>query len=143
MRNIEEFLDERELYIYRNHPAKSFKMLGEEFGVSGTRISQIKERAIRKIRYEKRRAIAHPWYEEEIKLQLRRKELFLLRQAISDYRLACSNTRWEHQKGIDTDPEYELCGQIYKKLDKAIAHETHPRELNLEEYQNPNIDDGK
>ena len=54
MKDLSEFLNEREIYILENYPQKTLKALGEELGLSSVRVKKIKDGAKRKIREQKR-----------------------------------------------------------------------------------------
>jgi len=54
MKDLHEFLSERELFVIENHPEMSYAKIGERFGITGNRVAQIKTMALRKIREEKR-----------------------------------------------------------------------------------------
>jgi len=43
MKELSEFLDEREIYILENYPGKTFKVLGDELGVSNVRVKKIRD----------------------------------------------------------------------------------------------------
>ena len=55
MKDLQEFLSERELFVIENHPAMSYGKIGEQLGITGNRVAQIKTMALRKIREEKHR----------------------------------------------------------------------------------------
>ena len=52
MREYIEFLSDREIFVLQHHPAMSYKVIGEEWGVSPERVRQIKVYAQRKVRAE-------------------------------------------------------------------------------------------
>ena len=55
MRRMRDYLTEREIYILGNHPSKSYAKLGEELGVTGQRVRQIKVHAERVILLQKQK----------------------------------------------------------------------------------------
>lgn len=42
MKDLQEFLSERELFVIENHPAMSYGKIGEQLGITGNRVAQIK-----------------------------------------------------------------------------------------------------
>lgn len=58
MKDLHEFLSEREIYIVENHPAMTYSRLAVELGITANRVAQIKTAAMRKIREEKNRETA-------------------------------------------------------------------------------------
>lgn len=47
-----EFLTDREIFVLENWPAKTYKAIGQDLGVSPERVRQIRVKAERKIREE-------------------------------------------------------------------------------------------
>ena len=58
MRELREFLTEREIYVLKNYPAMTYKAIGVELGISPERVRQLKVHAERMIREEKRQKLA-------------------------------------------------------------------------------------
>lgn len=55
MRELTEFLTDREIFVLENWPARTYKAIGQDLGVSPERVRQIRVKAERKIREENRR----------------------------------------------------------------------------------------
>ena len=100
MKDLSEFLNEREIYILENYPQKTLKVLGEELGISNVRVKQIRDYAKRKIREQKR--IEQEQETEPVLLShtLQRREAWVLLRALENYN-ACICKEWY----VDADPE--------------------------------------
>ncbi len=85
MKPLSEFLTDREIYILENHPQKTYQAIGEELGITNTRVRQIKVDAERKIREEKRREQVEEAGQIPVSLTLLRKELWVLYRALKEY----------------------------------------------------------
>ena len=85
MKDLQEFLSERELFVIENHPAMSYGKIGERLGITGNRVAQIKTMALRKIREEKRREEARERGQQQVDYKLTRSQSYLVIRALGNY----------------------------------------------------------
>lgn len=122
MRDYIEFLTDREIYILQNHPAMSYKAIGEEWGVSPERVRQIKLYAQRKIRAERARDEAHARALEPVQLTLRRKDVQLILWAIRELQrpiltFAADQRRKNRGEAL---PDVAALDALFKQLSDAL-----------------------
>ena len=100
MKNLSEFLSEREIYIMENYPKKTLKALGEELGITNVRVMRIRDYAKRKIREQKRIEQKQDVAPVVLPHTLRRREVWVLLRALEHYN-QCIYKEWH----VDADPE--------------------------------------
>ena len=143
MRDLSEFLDEREIYVLKNCPQKTYKAIGEELGVSGGRIRQIKDYALRKIRKEKGREQRTEICPVTLQRPVLRKELWVILRALEMYnqKLYAQFANEYVPRAVETDPDYlasqALIEEIRELLKRDPAQKTDTR--NEDECQNGDI----
>lgn len=103
MRELHEFLTERELYVLETYPSKTYKAIAEDLGVTTERIRQIRIKAERKIREEKRRDLARERAAQPVTVTMQRRELWILLRALECYRVDILH---RNKKSIPEDPDY-------------------------------------
>ena len=113
MRELSEILTERELYVLEHHPAMTYKAIAAEMGVTTERIRQIRVRAERKIREEKRRDQARERAAQPVTITIQRRELWLLFRALETYRV---DILLRNKKGVEEDPDYSLTETLITKF---------------------------
>lgn len=116
MRDYSEFLSDREIFVLQNHPAMSYKAIGEKFGVSPERVRQIKVKAHHKICREMALYDAHASAEVPVLLSLRRKDINLILLALEELRRPVLTYRADQRRKKDSETVADL-----KTLDDLIA----------------------
>ena len=131
MSYMRDYLTEREIYILRSHPSKSYAKLGEELGITGARVKQIKTHAERVILLQKHREQAAARGEMPVELTLRRKDLYVLLRALEwlYFKATSGNTASKRRDNGD-DPDIaatqELMATIKGMLRTPAAMDTAP-----------------
>lgn len=135
---IEKLLNENELFVYQNYKAMKYKQMAEALGCSTSRIGQYKSQAFRKIKEYKRKVINAEWNQQEETITLKKKELFMVRNALHHYYCDLLNSNLKNKKSLKDadDPEIELYKDIYEKIEAAINFEEHPSKVDWEAYWN-------
>ena len=100
MKDLSEFLNEREIYILENYPQKTLKVLGDELGISNVRVKKIKDGAKRKIREQKRIEQEQDVAPVLLSRTLQRRDVWVLLRALEKYN-QCLYEEWH----VDADPE--------------------------------------
>lgn len=100
MKELSEFLNEREIYILENYPGKTFKVLGEELGISNVRVKKIRDNAERKIRTQKRVEQEEDVAPVSFPRTLQRRDAWVLLRALEKYNV-CLQKEWR----VDRNPE--------------------------------------
>ena len=127
MKELSEFLDEREIYILENYPQKNLKVLGEELGISNVRVKQIRDGAKRKIRKQKRIE-----QEEEIapvllSRTLQRRDAWVLLRALENYH-ECLYKEWHvdaDPERVKMEPDYLATQMLMEELRDALKQNVH------------------
>ena len=119
MRERNEFLTEREIFVLDHHPAMSYKAIGEELGISQERVRQLKVYAERKIRDEKRREQAAARGQVPVTLTLHRKDLWVIirgLQALQSVLLRPMIDQRRNKETLEEDPDYQLAEKLIQDL---------------------------
>lgn len=122
MKDLQEFLSERELFVIENHPAMSYAKIGEQLGITGNRVAQIKTMALRKIREEKRREEAWKRGQQKVDFALSRSQCYLVIRALREYAvyLTPSNIRVRNNPNYEPDPDIARCEALIESLRAAL-----------------------
>ena len=122
MKELHEFLSERELFVIENHPAMSYANIGEQLGITGNRVAQIKTMALRKIREEKRREEAWKRGQQKVDYALTRSQCYLVIRALGEYvvYLTPSNIRTRTNPNYEPDPDIARCEALIESLRAAL-----------------------
>jgi len=122
MKDLQEFLSERELFVIENHPAMSYAKIGEQLGITGNRVAQIKTMALRKIREEKRREEAWKRGQQKVDHSLTRSQCYLVIRALGEYAvyLTPSNIRTRTNPNYEPDPDIARCEALIESLRAAL-----------------------
>ena len=122
MKDLQEFLSERELFVIENHPAMSYAKIGEQLGITGNRVAQIKTMALRKIREEKRREEAWKRGQQKVDHSLTRSQCYLVIRALGEYAvyLTPSNIRARNNPKYEPDPDIARCEGLFESLRAAL-----------------------
>ena len=122
MKDLQEFLSERELFVIENHPAMSYAKIGEQLGITGNRVAQIKTMALRKIREEKRREEAWKRGQQKVDFALTRSQCYLVIRALGEYAvyLTPSNIRTRTNPNYEPDPDIARCEALIESLREAL-----------------------
>ena len=122
MKDLQEFLSERELFVIENHPAMSYAKIGEQLGITGNRVAQIKTMALRKIREEKRREEAWKRGQQKVDFALSRSQCYLVIRALREYAvyLTPSNIRVRNNPNYVPDPDIARCEVLIESLRAAL-----------------------
>lgn len=123
MKDLHEFLGEREIYIVENHPAMTYSKLAVELGVTANRVAQIKIAAMRKIREEKSREAARERGRLKVDYSLTRSECYLVIRALRNYALYLtpSNVRTRTNPKYEPDPDIARCEALVSALQELLA----------------------
>lgn len=126
MKDLQEFLSERELFVVENHPKMSYAKIGENLGVTGNRVAQIKTMALRKIREEKRREEAQKRGQLKVDYTLNRSECHLVIRALGNYAfyLTQSNIKAHNNPKYEPDPDIARCETLIELLRAALDEKT-------------------
>ena len=122
MREYREYLSERELYVLENHPRLTYKMIGEELGISQERVRQLKVHAERMIREERRREQVQANGRLPVQLTLQRRDVYLIIEALREYhttllkRKADQRFKNEDEKEKEPDLWFQRLEEIEKLL---------------------------
>ena len=100
MKDLSEFLNEREIYILKNYPQKTLKALGEELGISNVRVGRIRNYAKRKIREQKRIEQEQETAPVLLPRTLQRRDVWVLLRALEAYHESIYK-EWY----VDVDPD--------------------------------------
>ena len=100
MKDLSEFLNEREIYILETYPQKTFKTLGEELGISNVRVKKIRDLAKRKIREQKRIEQEQDVAPVLLSRTLQRRDVWVILRALENYN-ECLYNEWY----VDVDPD--------------------------------------
>ena len=122
MKDLQEFLSERELFVIENHPAMSYAKIGEQLGITGNRVAQIKTMALRKIREEKRREEAWKRGQQKVDHSLTRSQCYLVIRALGEYAvyLTPSNIRTRTNPNYEPDPDIARCEALIEARRAAL-----------------------
>lgn len=122
MKDLKEFLSERELFVIENHPAMSYAKIGAQLGITGNRVAQIKTMALRKIREEKRREEAWKRGQQKVDFALTRSQCYLVIRALGEYAvyLTPSNIRTRTNPNYEPDPDIARCEALIESLRAAL-----------------------
>ena len=122
MKDLQEFLSERELFVIENHPAMSYAKIGEQLGITGNRVARIKTMALRKIREEKRREEAWKRGQQKVDYALTRSQCYLVIRALGEYAvyLTPSNIRTRTNPNYEPDPDIARCEALIESLRAAL-----------------------
>lgn len=126
MKDLQEFLSERELFVVENHPAMSYGKIGEQLGITGNRVAQIKTMALRKIREEKRREEAWKRGQQKVDYALTRSQCYLVIRALGNYAryLTPSNIRARNNPKYEPDHDIARCEALIELLQAALDEKT-------------------
>lgn len=126
MKDLHEFLSEREIYIVENHPAMTYSRLAVELGITANRVAQIKTAEMRKIREEKNREAARQRGRLKVNYSLTRSECHLIIRALSNYALYLtpSNIRTRTNPKYEPDPDIARCEALITLLRAALDEKT-------------------
>ena len=126
MKDLKEFLSERELFVIENHPAMSYAKIGEQLGITGNRVAQIKTMALRKIREEKRREEAWKRGQQKVDYSLTRSQCYLVIRALGEYAvyLTPSNIRTRTNPNYEPDPDIARCEALITLLRAVLDKKT-------------------
>lgn len=118
MRELKEFLNERELYVLKNHPTMTYKAIGIELGISPERVRQLKVHAERLIREEKRREITAVRGLEWVTITLQRRDVWLVIRALGELLdpVLTKALRDNHKKDFELDPDIDRIDNLVQKL---------------------------
>ena len=122
MKDLQEFLSERELFVIENHPAMSYAKIGEQLGITGNRVAQIKTMALRKICEEKRLEEAWKRGQQKVDYALTRSQCYLVIRALGEYAvyLTPSNIRARNNPKYEPDPDIARCEALIESLRAAL-----------------------
>ena len=122
MKDLHEFLSERELFVIENHPTMSYAKIGAQLGITGNRVAQIKTMALRKIREEKRREEARKRGQQKVDFALTRSQCYLVIRALGEYALYLtpSNIRTRTNPNYEPDPDISRCEALIEALRAAL-----------------------
>ena len=122
MREYREFLSERELYVLENHPRLTYKMIGEELGISQERVRQLKVHAERMIREERRREQVQVNGRLPVQLTLQRRDVYLIIEALREYHTTLlkrkADQRFKNDGEKEKDPD--LWFQRLEEIEKLL-----------------------
>ena len=126
MKDLQEFLSERELFVIENHPAMSYAKIGEQLGITGNRVAQIKTMALLKIRVEKRREEAWKRGQQKVDYSLTRSQCYLVIRALGEYAvyLTPSNIRTRTNPNYEPDPDIARCEALITLLRAVLDKKT-------------------
>lgn len=125
MKELSEFLNEREIYILENYPQKKLKVLGEELGITSVRVQQIKETAKRKIREQKRIEQRQDVASVVFSPALQRRDAWVLLRALEHYN-ACIYEEWHADadpRRVRTDPDYMATEALIERFREALTQD--------------------
>ena len=122
MRELHEFLNDREIFVLQNHPAMSYKAIGEHFGISPERVRQIKAYAERKIRTEIRREQAAARALEPVTLTVQRREVHLLIRALNAlYYPILTRAADQRRKDKEEHPDHQPIEQLLEYFHSVLS----------------------
>ncbi len=140
MKAYSEFLSEREIYILENHPAMSYRAIGEKFGIGQERVRQIKVAALRKVRQEKLREQAAERNKLPVTLNIRRKDLFIIIRSLDAHLRNIQQYRADQRlkdPEKKSDPDYDRAMELRDLFRKALGDEGVLDELMTESSSSP------
>lgn len=126
MKDLSAFLNEREIYILQNYPQKTFKVLGEELGITNVRVKRIRDYAKRKIREQKR--IEQEQEVEPVSLSrtLQRRDVWVLLRALEKYN-ECIYKEWHvdvDPERVKMEPDYMATKALIEELREVLKNES-------------------
>lgn len=118
MKELNEFLSEREIYVLENHPAKTYAAIAAELGVTQERVRQIKVAAERKVREEKWNEERDERGREPVSLNVTRSEVFLIQRALMSYQtfLLRTGPADQRRKNTEADPDLTRTMDLLQKI---------------------------
>ena len=123
MRELSEFLTDREIFVLEHHPSMSYKTIGEELGISQERVRQLKVYAERKIRDEKRREQAEARGQLPVTLTLRRKDLWVIIRGLEAHQVELLRPKADQRRNKETleeDPDYQLAEKLIQDIREIL-----------------------
>lgn len=121
MRELSEFLTENELYVYFNHPAKTYRVLADELGLSYSRVSKIKYDAKKKIIKEKHMEQMAIRAQKSVDITLKHKEIYVLCRALRAYSAELTDADMRKKQPIENDPDYEISEKLIKYFSDILS----------------------
>lgn len=122
MRDLSEFLTEREIYIIKNHPAISYAELGMIFGITSERVRQLKIKAERSIREEKRREQEEIAGQKPVKVTLAVKDLYLLIRLLDRFVMKARMSETKNsRKTYGPDPDLRAAEMLLWRLRERLT----------------------
>ena len=123
MRELEEFLTEREIYILENHPQKSYSVIGKELGVSPERVRQIKFHAQSMLRNEKRAEQLKEVRQTPVSINIVKSDLSLIIRALEYYSHEQRRYDSKHKQRLQgIDPDIEVSENLINKLKSILSN---------------------
>ena len=120
MREYNEFLTEREIFILKHHPAMTYKAIGIELGgISAARVRQLKAHSERLIRQEKSREQAEEREQTPVTFTLRRKDLWVIIRGLKTLQtnlLRPYADMRRKEENLEEDPDYQIAENLIQKL---------------------------
>ena len=118
MKELSEFLSEREIYVLENHPAKTYAVIAAEIGLTQERVRQIKIAAERKVREEKRKEEHDERGQEPVSLSVTRSEFSFIQRALMNYQtfLLRTGPADQRRKNTEADPDLTRTMDLIKKI---------------------------
>ena len=122
MRDLHDFLSEREIYILENHPDKPYAKLASELDITANRVGQIKRYAERKIREEKSAEARRDWGNQPLQLTLKRSDWLVIRRALNCYsgKLTPNNVRKRINPKYVPDPDIAACNRLVQVISSTV-----------------------
>ena len=123
MRERNEFMTEREIFVLDHHPDMTYKAIGENLGISSSRVRQIKVHALRLLREEKRREQAAKQAQQPVTLTLKRKDLWILIRGLNALReqlLRQAKSDKQKQDLMWNDPDFDRTYELIHLLQKHL-----------------------
>lgn len=125
MREHNEFLTEREIFVLNHHPAMSYKAIGEVLGISKERVRQLKVYAERKILDEKRREQTEARGQLPVTLTLRRKDLWVIIRSLEEHRMRLKKSkadlRFKKDISLVEDPDVKVAEELIHTLKDVLS----------------------
>ena len=121
MRELEEILTQNELYVYRNHPAKTYKVLAEELGLSQSRIQQLKHDAKNKIIKEKHIEQLAIRAQQPVDVTLQRRDIHVLQRALWAYSADLTDADMRKKRPREEDPDQEIIEKLIPYFSELLS----------------------
>ncbi len=134
MRERDQYLSEREIFILENHPAMSYRAIGEVLGIGPERVRQIKIAALRKEREAKKKEQAAERNRCTITLKVTRKDLHIILRGLEEheYNLVRFHADLRRKNTPENeDPDYQRTTELIRAVRGFLLSEEDGSELEI------------